>query len=176
MPTESANLLTQHAVRMRRIILPSVVCLAQPYFSTLSKKRHDFLKKKKVIGHKIRVLIFSTTRVWNISHSKKNWERYFHKCTYAPMYIGLHVNYQILLSVLKDFEFSGQSFGKNIQISNFTKICPFWAELFHADGRTDMTKLTAAFRNFAKTPQNLNTSVQCSQVYIYIYIYIYIYL
>ena len=26
------------------------------------------------------------------------------------------------------------------------------AELFHADGRTDMTKLTVAFRNFANAP------------------------
>jgi hypothetical protein len=29
------------------------------------------------------------------------------------------------------------------------KICPVGAELFHADRRTDMTKLTVAFRNFA---------------------------
>jgi hypothetical protein len=27
------------------------------------------------------------------------------------------------------------------------------AELFHADGRTDMTKLIVAFRNFAKAPK-----------------------
>ena len=27
------------------------------------------------------------------------------------------------------------------------------AELFHADGRTDMTKLIVALRNFAKTPK-----------------------
>ena len=35
---------------------------------------------EKVIGHKMCVLIFSVTFVWNISHSKKNWTRY-HKCT-----------------------------------------------------------------------------------------------
>jgi len=29
------------------------------------------------------------------------------------------------------------------------KICPVGAELFHADQRTDMTKLTVAFRKFA---------------------------
>jgi len=29
------------------------------------------------------------------------------------------------------------------------KIRPVGAELFHADGRTDMTKLIVAFRNFA---------------------------
>jgi len=38
------------------------------------------------------------------------------------------------------------------------KILPVGAELFHAfqqtDGRTDMTKLIVAFRNFAKAPNN----------------------
>ena len=44
----------------------------------------------------------------------------------------------------------------NIQISNLIKIRLVGAELFHADGRTDgrtdTTKLTDAFRNFAKAP------------------------
>jgi hypothetical protein len=44
----------QHAKRMRRIILPSVACLAVPYFSTLSHYR------KKFIEPKTRVLIFYT--------------------------------------------------------------------------------------------------------------------
>jgi len=34
------------------------------------------------------------------------------------------------------------------------KIRPVGAELFHADGRTDMTKLVAAFRNFANASTN----------------------
>jgi hypothetical protein len=34
------------------------------------------------------------------------------------------------------------------------KIRPVGAELFHEDGRTDMTKLTVAFRNFANAPKN----------------------
>jgi len=60
----------QHAMRMRHIILSPVSCLAQLYFSTLSHKRHYF--RKKVIEHKMCVSIFSTTFVWNISHSKNN--------------------------------------------------------------------------------------------------------
>jgi len=33
------------------------------------------------------------------------------------------------------------------------KIHPVGAELFHAVGQTDMTKLTVAFRNFANAPK-----------------------
>jgi len=35
-------------------------------------------------------------------------------------------------------------------MSNFIKIRPEGAELFHADRRTDMTKPIIAFRNFGK--------------------------
>jgi hypothetical protein len=38
------------------------------------------------------------------------------------------------------------------------KICPVAAELFHAGGQTDMTKITVAFRNFAKAPKNVACS------------------
>jgi hypothetical protein len=34
------------------------------------------------------------------------------------------------------------------------KIHTVGAELFQADGRTDMTNLIVAFRNFAKAPKN----------------------
>ena len=47
------------------------------YFSTWSHKRQDFRKKiKNVIEHKMCVLIFSATLVWNICHSKNNWAWY----------------------------------------------------------------------------------------------------
>ena len=44
-----------------------------------------FSKKKKVFENAVWVLIFSTTFVWNISHSKKKWARYCHKCTQVFM-------------------------------------------------------------------------------------------
>ena len=37
------------------------------------------------------------------------------------------------------------------------KIRPLEAELFHADGRTDVTKLIVAFYSFAKAPIKLET-------------------
>ena len=36
---------------------------------------------EKKIQHKMCVLIFSATFVWNISHFNKNWVRYDHTCT-----------------------------------------------------------------------------------------------
>jgi len=60
-----------------------VACPAVPCFSTLSPKRGDF--RKTFTEHKMCVLIFSTTFVWNISHSKKNSARYYHKCTWVYM-------------------------------------------------------------------------------------------
>jgi hypothetical protein len=51
------------------------------------------------------------------------------------------------------------SFSKNNHISNFIKIRPVEAQLFHADrrtdGRPDMTKLRVAFRNFANVLSTL---------------------
>ena len=51
-------------------------------------------------------------------------------------------------------------FSKNTQILNYMKIRPAGAERIHADGRTDMTKLIVAFRNFVKPPTN---SIFCAQ-------------
>ena len=54
--------------------------------------------------------------------------------------------------ILIELEFS-QPFSKNSQMSNLMKVSPVGAELFHADRltdrRIDVTKLIAAFRNFA---------------------------
>ena len=43
-------------------------------------------------------------------------------------------------------------FSKNNLISNFIKMSPAGAKLFHADGQTDMTKLIVAFPSFVNTP------------------------
>jgi hypothetical protein len=64
------------------------------------------------------------------------------------MYIGLYVKYSILLLESSEIQIF-------LKISNFVKIRPVGAELVHADGRTDTTKLIVAFRNFANAPTTM---------------------
>ena len=77
--------------------------------------------------------------------------KYCHKCTYVCMSSILYS-----CRIVMKFEFSQQIF-ENVQISNFMKIRPLGTQLFHTnrwtDGRTDMTKLTVAFRNSANAPK-----------------------
>jgi PhoPQ-activated pathogenicity-related protein len=40
-------------------------------------------------------------------------------------------------------------------MSSFIKIRPVVPEMFHADGRKDMTKLIVPFLNFVKAPKKL---------------------
>jgi len=62
------------------------------YFSTLFYGRKYF--RKNVVEHKIHVSIFSSNFFFgNLSHSKKNSERYDKK-----KYIGLYVIYLLFLS------------------------------------------------------------------------------
>jgi len=52
------TLVIQHAQSNNHTILPSVGCLAIPYFSTLSHKQREF--QENVTKHKMSVLIMST--------------------------------------------------------------------------------------------------------------------
>jgi len=75
----SAALIIQHAMRMRRIILLSVACLALTNFST-SHKRHDFGGEK--LSNIKCVLNFPKTFARNIFHSKKNSVSEILSCLY----------------------------------------------------------------------------------------------
>jgi hypothetical protein len=61
----------------------------------------------------------------------------------------IHYDYPILM----ELEFSGQIKKKIKYQIHIMKICPVIVELFHADRRTDVTKLIVAFRKFAKAPE-----------------------
>jgi hypothetical protein len=56
------------------------------------------------------------------------------------MYLGVHAKYHVFLYNFNDVNFLN-SFWINTKISNIMKILPVGTELFHADGRADMTKL-----------------------------------
>jgi len=76
------------------------------------------------------------------SQSNKNLPRYFQN-VYKPK--CLHFNKTLIFST---------DVSKNTQMSNFIKMRPEEAELFHADRRadtrTDITKLKVTFRNIFK--------------------------
>ena len=69
------------------------------------------------------------------------------------MYVGLRVSTPYPCLTLMKFEFSGQIV-KTQSNTKVMKIHPVGAELFHADGRTGMTKTIVALRNFAKRLTN----------------------
>jgi hypothetical protein len=60
------------------------------------------------------------------------------------MYTVLHVKHRLYLSDFSETNFL-DGLSKNTNISNFMKIRPLGAELFHGIGRTDMTKLLFPF-------------------------------
>ena len=69
------------------------------------------------------------------------------------MYIGLHVKCRYYCQILAKLEYSRQIIEKYSNIEFHENVpcgggpsCSVWA-----DGRTDMTKLIVAFRNFAES-------------------------
>jgi len=107
------------------------------------------------------VLIFSSTFFWNTSHCTKNWA----KCKLVSK-----ESTRYSCPVFWDWNSLG-SFAKNSQISNFIKIRPVGAALFHAGGRTDgrrngqrdMTRLIVAFRSCANAPKNVHEELARQQ-------------
>jgi hypothetical protein len=133
-------------------MLLSVACLTVSHFSTLSYKRHDFqgeklLTIKCVFGFSQQILsekFLILRRICPDIFTNFLW----YSCN-VPIFFC-----QILINL----EFSRQTFDR--QMSNSMDFRPVGAELFHADGRTDITKLIVAFRNFAKEPKMLPTRSQ----------------
>jgi hypothetical protein len=73
------------------------------------------------------------------------------------MRIGLHVKCLLFLSEFNETHTVSRGFRKNAKTSNFMKIRPVRAELFHAEGwtnrQTEKMKPIINFRKFAKAPK-----------------------
>ena len=141
----------QHPTRMRHIVTSIVASRSSTSeFSTLSHKRCSF--REKTLLNKMYVFIFSTTFIWNISHSKRNLTRYCQKCRNFFIW-STRYSCQILMKL----KFSWQSFEKKAQIWRLIKIRAVGAELYLIDRRTDeqtdMRRLIITFRNFANAPK-----------------------
>ena len=140
----------QHAVRMRRIILPSEACPALQYFSTVSHKRYDFRKKKSYWTQNVCFDFLYKFSLKYFSFQQEMSE------ILPKMYIGLLVKYWLFLSHFNEIWIFAKLFlsSKNTQISIFVKICTVRAELLHANRRTDIhdeANRPFIFCNFLRT-------------------------
>ena len=125
----SVTLVTQNAKRTRRFILSSVLLFGSTIFSTISHK-WQYFRGKKLLKIK-RVLTFSKTFVWSISHLGRIQQDMFINVQTClgnmPIFL---LRYEWELNFL-------DRLSKNALKSNFMKIRLLVFELFHAEGRTD---------------------------------------
>ena len=90
-----------------------IVICGLPHSASLLHKWHDFFwggGGGALLSIKC-VLISSETFVWNIFHSKKNWERYGQKSMLLSMYSAYYY-----CDILMKFKFSGQFLKKSSHI------------------------------------------------------------
>jgi hypothetical protein len=141
-------LVIRHAkwIILQSIVLSPVACPALPYFSTLSHKRHDF--RKRSIANKICVPILST----NLSETFLSLRRIQRGIIINVQYIGVRVKYRYSCQMVMKLEFSGQIFEMYWNIKSREN--PPHGSRVVPCGRTDMTKLIVAFRNFANATEN----------------------
>jgi hypothetical protein len=134
----------QHAMRMRRIVLPYVTWPAVQDFSTLAHKWHEF-RKKNMFWFIVQLLseIFSC--------HKKKWARYYHKCL---LVFTLNIRYSCHILMKLEFswlvldEYSNIRFHENPP--NGSRFVPCGQTDRETEGQTDMTKLKDVFRNFER--------------------------
>ena len=108
-------------------------------------------EKKELLNIKY-ILIFSTTCVLNISHSKKNSARYYHKSVLIFTYSACYS-----CKILMQIEFSRHIVDKYTKIkfhenpSSGRRVAPC--------GRTDMAKLIVGIHNFANAPKTIFNAI-----------------
>ena len=108
-------------MRMRHIII-FVLSSCTIFFFTLPYEQHDIVEMK-IVGYKMRVLIFSAPSVWNISCSEKKWAKCEHKYAHTSVFMqSAGYNCQILKK--REFfwqifeEYENTKFRENSSIGN----------------------------------------------------------
>jgi hypothetical protein len=120
-------------------ILWSVPCPALQYFSHIISQTARFSKKRYWTQN----VCFDF--LYNFCLKHFSFREEFSEI-WSETRIGLHVKCQVSMKL----QFSLQIFQRRSNVKCH-KIPSGGAELFHADGRTDMTKLIVAFRKFVRT-------------------------
>ena len=82
----------------------------------------------------------------------------------SKIYIGIHVQYTLLLSDFNETWIISPDF-RTILIENFMKIHPVGAELYYAESRPDMMKLLVTFRSTANATKSVQ-NVACHPYYV----------
>jgi hypothetical protein len=129
-------------------ILSSVACLAVPYFSTLSHKRHDF--QKKVTEHKMCVFWFSLQLLYETFFILRRTQQEVIKVHCSSCKVPVNCC-QILMKLESSWhifeKYSNIKFHKNLSSGN--GVVPW--------GRTDRQanmKQIIVFRNFVNAPKH----------------------
>ena len=140
-------------------LLSTVACPAIQYFSTLSHTWHDFRKK-----------LLNTKCVFPVSQKLLS-ETFFiprrNERDKSKIYIGLHVKYPLFLSDINETWIFSPEIRKILKYKiswnsvQWEPSCPM-----RTDGRTDMTKLIVAFRNFSTAPKNETSEYLIFRTYV----------
>jgi hypothetical protein len=150
----------QRAMRISRIVLSSVACLAVRYFSALSHKRYDF-RKKKILNIKLCFDFLCNICLKNF-YSNENWARCDHKFTLVFMYSKVILsdfndswNFLTHFRKILQYQISLKSFKWERSCSMLTdrRTDPQTEE--ERDRRTDShDEINSRFGNSVKVPNN----------------------
>jgi hypothetical protein len=117
-----------------------LLCSIFPLYLT-----NDTIFENKVIAHKIHVLIFCTSFLWTFLIIRRYYQKRASAFTQTTVILGtLQWNLNFIDGI-----------SKNTQIQNFSKILCRIVPSRRTERRTDMTKVTIAFRYFANAPKGL---------------------
>ena len=138
-------LIIQHPMHMRHIILPSMVCPAVHYFSTLSHTLRCF--RNKVAEQQI--CFFYFLHNFCVKHFSIQEEL---SDIPSKLYIGLHVKYLLFCPTVIKFEFSWQNFRKILKYEISLKSVQW--EPSCSEGSDDHDEANSRFSQFWETTKN----------------------